>query len=49
MFTYIIGRDVKNADPVKWMACNNKGWYAQIATVADVKINVMVCHFYDVA
>ncbi|XP_075243703.1 voltage-dependent calcium channel subunit alpha-2/delta-3-like [Convolutriloba macropyga] len=42
VFTYIIGRDVKNSDPVKWMACNNKGWYAQIATLADVKINVMV-------
>ncbi|XP_063724591.1 voltage-dependent calcium channel subunit alpha-2/delta-3-like isoform X2 [Symsagittifera roscoffensis] len=41
VFTYIIGRDVKNSDPVKWMACNNKGWYAQIATLADVKINVM--------
>ncbi|XP_075250090.1 voltage-dependent calcium channel subunit alpha-2/delta-4-like [Convolutriloba macropyga] len=41
VFTYIIGRDVKNSEPVKWMACNNKGYYAQIATLADVKINIM--------
>ncbi|XP_063710597.1 voltage-dependent calcium channel subunit alpha-2/delta-3-like isoform X2 [Symsagittifera roscoffensis] len=41
VFTYIIGRDVKNSEPVKWMACNNKGYYTQIATLADVKINIM--------
>ncbi|XP_072001021.1 voltage-dependent calcium channel subunit alpha-2/delta-4 isoform X3 [Engystomops pustulosus] len=41
MFTYLIGREVTFAENVKWIACNNKGYYTQISTLADVQENVM--------
>ncbi|XP_064418033.1 voltage-dependent calcium channel subunit alpha-2/delta-4 [Latimeria chalumnae] len=40
-FTYLIGREVTFAANVKWIACNNKGYYTQISTLADVQENVM--------
>ncbi|XP_053574828.1 voltage-dependent calcium channel subunit alpha-2/delta-4 [Bombina bombina] len=41
IFTYLIGREVTFAENVKWIACNNKGYYTQISTLADVQENVM--------
>ncbi|RXN01698.1 Voltage-dependent calcium channel subunit alpha-2/delta-4 [Acipenser ruthenus] len=41
VFTYLIGREVTFADNAKWIACNNKGYYTQISTLADVQENVM--------
>ncbi|XP_030621099.1 voltage-dependent calcium channel subunit alpha-2/delta-4 [Chanos chanos] len=41
VFTYLIGRDMTFASNVKWIACNNKGYYTHISTLADVQENVM--------
>ncbi|XP_045051365.2 voltage-dependent calcium channel subunit alpha-2/delta-4 isoform X2 [Desmodus rotundus] len=41
VFTYLIGREVTFADRMKWIACNNKGYYTQISTLADTQENVM--------
>ncbi|XP_029455755.1 voltage-dependent calcium channel subunit alpha-2/delta-4 isoform X2 [Rhinatrema bivittatum] len=41
LFTYLIGREVTFVENVKWIACNNKGYYTQISTLADVQENVM--------
>ncbi|XP_059508371.1 voltage-dependent calcium channel subunit alpha-2/delta-4-like isoform X8 [Stegostoma tigrinum] len=41
VFTYLIGREVTFAEYVKWIACNNKGYYTHISTLADVQENVM--------
>uniref|UniRef100_A0A8C2MJ49 Calcium channel, voltage-dependent, alpha 2/delta subunit 4 n=1 Tax=Cricetulus griseus TaxID=10029 RepID=A0A8C2MJ49_CRIGR len=41
VFTYLIGREVTFADRLKWIACNNKGYYTQISTLADAQENVM--------
>ncbi|XP_076877755.1 voltage-dependent calcium channel subunit alpha-2/delta-4 isoform X2 [Brachyhypopomus gauderio] len=41
VFTYLIGRDTTFAENVKWIACNNKGYYTHINTLADVQENVM--------
>ncbi|XP_063073057.1 voltage-dependent calcium channel subunit alpha-2/delta-4 [Engraulis encrasicolus] len=41
VFTYLIGRELTFADNMKWIACNNKGYYTHISTLADVQENVM--------
>ncbi|XP_073803266.1 voltage-dependent calcium channel subunit alpha-2/delta-4 isoform X2 [Danio rerio] len=41
VFTYLIGRELTFASNVKWIACNNKGYYTHISTLADVQENVM--------
>uniref|UniRef100_A0A673MAS1 Voltage-dependent calcium channel subunit alpha-2/delta-4-like n=1 Tax=Sinocyclocheilus rhinocerous TaxID=307959 RepID=A0A673MAS1_9TELE len=41
VFTYLIGRELTFADNVKWIACNNKGYYTHISTLANVQENVM--------
>ncbi|XP_012371846.2 voltage-dependent calcium channel subunit alpha-2/delta-4 [Octodon degus] len=41
VFTYLIGREVTFADRLKWIACNNKGYFTQISTLADAQENVM--------
>uniref|UniRef100_A0A8C1XJE5 Calcium channel, voltage-dependent, alpha 2/delta subunit 4b n=1 Tax=Cyprinus carpio TaxID=7962 RepID=A0A8C1XJE5_CYPCA len=41
VFTYLIGRDMTFSENVKWIACNNKGYYTHISTLADVQENVM--------
>ncbi|XP_055772422.1 voltage-dependent calcium channel subunit alpha-2/delta-4-like isoform X2 [Salvelinus fontinalis] len=41
LFTYLIGRVMTFADNTKWIACNNKGYYTHISTLADVQENVM--------
>ncbi|XP_034033223.1 voltage-dependent calcium channel subunit alpha-2/delta-4-like [Thalassophryne amazonica] len=41
VFTYLIGREMTFAQNMKWIACNNKGYYTHISTLADVQENVM--------
>uniref|UniRef100_A0A8C9Y8M2 Calcium voltage-gated channel auxiliary subunit alpha2delta 4 n=1 Tax=Sander lucioperca TaxID=283035 RepID=A0A8C9Y8M2_SANLU len=41
IFTYLIGREMTFAQNTKWIACNNKGYYTHISTLADVQENVM--------
>ncbi|XP_019895845.1 voltage-dependent calcium channel subunit alpha-2/delta-4 isoform X2 [Esox lucius] len=41
LFTYLIGREMTFAENTKWIACNNKGYYTHISTLADVQENVM--------
>ncbi|XP_049638991.1 voltage-dependent calcium channel subunit alpha-2/delta-4 [Suncus etruscus] len=41
VFTYLIGKEVTFADRMKWIACNNKGYYTQIPTLADAQESVM--------
>ncbi|KAM3859290.1 voltage-dependent calcium channel subunit alpha-2/delta-4 [Diretmus argenteus] len=41
VFTYLIGREMTFVDNVKWIACNNKGYYTHVSTLADVQENVM--------
>ncbi|XP_028440159.1 voltage-dependent calcium channel subunit alpha-2/delta-4 isoform X3 [Perca flavescens] len=41
VFTYLIGREMTFAQNAKWIACNNKGYYTHISTLADVQENVM--------
>uniref|UniRef100_A0A8C2X6Y6 Calcium voltage-gated channel auxiliary subunit alpha2delta 4 n=1 Tax=Cyclopterus lumpus TaxID=8103 RepID=A0A8C2X6Y6_CYCLU len=41
VFTYLIGREMTFAQNTKWIACNNKGFYTHISTLADVQENVM--------
>uniref|UniRef100_A0A8C6US82 Calcium channel, voltage-dependent, alpha 2/delta subunit 4a n=1 Tax=Neogobius melanostomus TaxID=47308 RepID=A0A8C6US82_9GOBI len=41
VFTYLIGREVTFAENTKWIACNNKGYYTHVSTLADVQENVM--------
>ncbi|XP_038061478.1 voltage-dependent calcium channel subunit alpha-2/delta-3-like isoform X6 [Patiria miniata] len=39
VFTYLIGADIKDDPNVKWMSCNNKGYYTRIGAFADVEEN----------
>uniref|UniRef100_H3CQ56 Calcium voltage-gated channel auxiliary subunit alpha2delta 4 n=1 Tax=Tetraodon nigroviridis TaxID=99883 RepID=H3CQ56_TETNG len=41
VFTYLIGREMTFVDNMKWIACNNKGYYTHVSTLADVQENVM--------
>lgn len=41
VFTYLIGREMTFAENVKWIACNNNGYYTHVSTLADVQENVM--------
>ena len=41
VFTYLIGKDLKNSAPLRTMACARRGYFAHIASPADVKENVM--------
>lgn len=40
LFTYVIGRDITQIDEVYWMACHNRGYYAQVANLAEVREQV---------
>ncbi|KAH7642485.1 voltage-dependent calcium channel subunit alpha-2/delta-3-like [Dermatophagoides farinae] len=40
VFTYVIGREVTQIQEVYWMACNNRGFYAQVANLAEVREQV---------
>lgn len=41
LFTYVIGRDITQIHEVHWMACHNRGYYAQVANLAEVREQVM--------
>ncbi|XP_072027296.1 LOW QUALITY PROTEIN: voltage-dependent calcium channel subunit alpha-2/delta-3-like [Amphiura filiformis] len=41
IFTYLIGREIADSGVVRRMACDNKGYYTQIATIADVEENAV--------
>ncbi|KPM02256.1 hypothetical protein QR98_0006650 [Sarcoptes scabiei] len=40
VFTYVIGREVTQIQEVYWMACNNRGFYAQVSNLAEVREQV---------
>lgn len=41
IFTYLIGKDSSGAENMHWIACQNKGFYAQIKTPEDAKRKVL--------
>ena len=41
IFTYLIGKDLKNSQPLRSIACTHRGYFSHIASTADVKENVM--------
>lgn len=41
IFTYLIGREVADVTDIKWMACNNKGYYVHISTTNEVREQVL--------
>jgi hypothetical protein len=42
MFTYLIGREISDLEAAKWMACNNKGYFTHVTTLAEVKEQVSI-------
>jgi hypothetical protein len=40
MFTYMIGREVGDITPTKAMACNNRGYYARVISLGEVREQV---------
>lgn len=40
LFSFLVGREVKENRYAKWMACANKGYYTHISTLADVQESV---------
>lgn len=41
LFTYLIGKDSSSAENLNWIACTNKGYFAQIKTAEDAKKRVL--------
>jgi voltage-dependent calcium channel alpha-2/delta-3 len=41
MFTYLIGREVPDVTNIKNMACNNRGFYVHLSTLAEVREQVL--------
>jgi len=41
VFTYLIGREISDLDAAKWMACENKGYFTHVTTLAEVKEQVL--------
>jgi hypothetical protein len=41
LFTYLIGKDSSSAENLHWIACQNKGYYAQIKTPEDARKKVL--------
>lgn len=44
-FSFLMGEDVTDFREVRWMACNNNGYFAHIANLADVQEKVQVSSF----
>lgn len=41
IFTYLIGREVADVKEIKWMACENRGYYVHLSTMAEVREQVL--------
>ncbi|KAF4528188.1 hypothetical protein B566_EDAN014013 [Ephemera danica] len=41
VFTYLIGLEVPDVSQVKWMACENQGYYVHLSTLAEVREQVL--------
>merc|ERR1711892_1333528 len=41
VFTYLIGREISDLEAAKWMACENKGYFTHVTTLAEVKEQVL--------
>jgi len=41
VFTYLIGREISDLDAARWMACENKGYFTHVTTLAEVKEQVL--------
>lgn len=41
VFTYLIGREVPDVTNIKNMACNNRGYYVHLSTLAEVREQVL--------
>lgn len=41
VFTYLIGREVADVKEIKWMACENRGFYVHLSTMAEVREQVL--------
>ena len=38
VFTYLIGKDLKNSEPLRAIACNRRGYFTHIASPAGTYI-----------
>merc|ERR1712226_1233164 len=41
VFAYLIGREISDLEAAKWMACENKGYFTHVTTLAEVKEQVL--------
>ncbi|EDW90579.2 voltage-dependent calcium channel subunit alpha-2/delta-3 isoform X7 [Drosophila yakuba] len=41
VFTYLIGKEVANWDDIRWMACENQGYYVHLSETAEVREMVL--------
>merc|ERR1712079_538948 len=41
VFTYLIGREISDLEAAKWMACENKGYFTHVTTLAEEKEQVL--------
>lgn len=41
VFSYLIGKEVADVKDIKWMACNNQGYYVHLSDTAEVREMVL--------
>lgn len=41
IFTYLIGREGAEVKQIKWIACENRGYYVHLSTLAEVREQVL--------